>query len=232
MTVQEEKVTPCVVLDHIAVAAPSLEQGVQWVESVLGVRPQPGGQHPRMGTHNALLRLGPSLYLEVIAPQAGVPAPAQPRWFALDTLPSDAPPRLAMWVLRTNAIAQTIGAASEPLGPVQAMSRGERRWQITIPADGSIPVDGVGPAVIEWEAGLPHPAEGLSDQGLSLQRLRIAHPQPQRLAHLAQSLGLQQDSAMPVLTWEACAHQQPFLTAEIMTAQGLRVMRCAVGSGH
>ncbi|MCD0504910.1 VOC family protein, partial [Bordetella petrii] len=55
-------------LDHIAVAAPDLASGADWVERALGVRPQRGGAHPRMGTHNLLLRLGPDVYLEVIAP--------------------------------------------------------------------------------------------------------------------------------------------------------------------
>src|SRR5664279_2646073 len=41
--------------DHLVVAALVLAQGCDWIEQVLGVRPQPGGQHAAMGTHNALL---------------------------------------------------------------------------------------------------------------------------------------------------------------------------------
>ena len=60
-------VTPHVArLDHLVVTAPTLEGGVEYVADCLGVLPVPGGVHPRMGTHNALVRLGTSQYLEVI----------------------------------------------------------------------------------------------------------------------------------------------------------------------
>lgn len=55
-------------LDHLTITAPTLESGAEFVRRSLGVDPQPGGEHPRMGTHNLLRRLGDSLFLEVIAP--------------------------------------------------------------------------------------------------------------------------------------------------------------------
>ena len=45
-------------VDHIVVTAASLEEGAEFVVQALGVRPQPGGEHERMGTHNLVLRLG------------------------------------------------------------------------------------------------------------------------------------------------------------------------------
>ena len=42
-------------LDHLVVTAPVLAEGVAWVETTLGVKMEAGGQHPQMGTHNALL---------------------------------------------------------------------------------------------------------------------------------------------------------------------------------
>ena len=79
-------------LDHITVTTFSLEAGTAFVSKALGVSPQPGGEHPRMGTHNFLLRLGDAMFLEVIAPNPAAPAPSRPRWFGLDKLGPHSPP--------------------------------------------------------------------------------------------------------------------------------------------
>ncbi|MEL6648491.1 MAG: VOC family protein, partial [Pseudomonadota bacterium] len=42
-------------LDHLAIAAETLEDGREAVEAALGVSLQPGGQHAHFGTHNLLL---------------------------------------------------------------------------------------------------------------------------------------------------------------------------------
>ena len=71
-------------LDHLVVAARTLDEGSAWLFERLGVRPVEGGKHAFMGTHNRLLKIGPREYLEVIAIDPNAPPPARPRWFALD----------------------------------------------------------------------------------------------------------------------------------------------------
>ena len=64
------------VIDHLVVTACSREAGSAWIAERLGVAPRLGGEHAKMGTHNALVRLGETIYLEVIAvnPDAARPS--------------------------------------------------------------------------------------------------------------------------------------------------------------
>ncbi|HEY3555130.1 MAG TPA: VOC family protein, partial [Casimicrobiaceae bacterium] len=81
--ISRHPVPPELTLDHLVVAATSLDAGADWIEARLGVRPVPGGKHATMGTHNALVGLGPGAYLEVIAIDPQASAPARARWFDL-----------------------------------------------------------------------------------------------------------------------------------------------------
>lgn len=204
-------------IDHITVAAPSLAAGSAFVQQALGVAPQTGGEHPRMGTHNLLLRLGDSLFLEVISPNPNAPSPGRPRWFGLDDLRSDSMPALATWVARTADIRSSVANSSEALGNIEPMSRGALNWLITIPVDGSIPLDGVAPALIEWHTEI-HPAAKLQDHGLSLAMLEILHPEPERISRLLASIEIDGPlSVVPLSDGVA-----PYLIAHINTPQGLR----------
>ncbi len=203
-------------IDHIAVTAPNLEVGAAWVEQVLGVAPQPGGEHALMGTHNVLLRLGDDIYLEVIAANPRVAAPARARWFGLDALEPDSPPRLRNWIARTTDIGNALAAAGEPLGTVTEMQRSDLRWLITIPDDGKPLMGGTAPALIEWKTG-PHPASRLPDQGLRLQALELFHPRPHRLMALLEAIGM--DGQVRVR--RSLAGEGSSLVAHIATPRGL-----------
>jgi hypothetical protein len=210
--------SPCYI-DHIIITAPNLEVGAEFVRQTLGVMPENGGEHPRMGTHNLLLRLGDSMFLEVIAPTPGAPRLERARWFALDSLTADSPPRLSTWVVRTVDIhASAIAAGSfEVLGPVEPMSRGKLNWLITIPADGSLTLDGVAPALIQWHAE-PHPAAKLRDFGLSLLKLELFHPEPDRISALLKSIEFQGPVSVSPLPKGVAT----YLVAHINTPKGLR----------
>ena len=204
-------------IDHLVITAPTLELGADFVGRILGVPLQPGGAHPRMGTHNRLLRLGPATYLEVIAADPTAPAPGRPRWFGLDRLASDAEPRLATWVVRTADIEAVRAGVPEPLGPAEAMTRGALSWRLTVPPDGAMPLDGLVPALIQWDSP-DHPAGALPDRGCALERLEARHPDPDRLRAALAAMGLGsgiQVSSGPV----------PALVAHIRTPAGA----CRIG---
>ena len=205
--------------DHLVIVARSLADGAEYVRQCLGVTPQPGGEHPRMGTHNALLKLGDALFLEVMAINPAAPGPARPRWFDLDRMAPNAAPRLATWVARTNDIRAAAAASPVPLGAIEPMTRGALNWLITIPQDGTLPLEGVAPTLIEWHNG-PHPAANLQDQGCSLIRLEGYHPQADKVSAMLRASGFQGTVSM-----HAVAPDEPaYLAAHIQTPQGLRVI--------
>ena len=199
------------VFDHLAISARSLGEGAAAVEAALGIAPGPGGRHPTMGTHNLLLSLGPSEYLEVIAIDPEAPAPGRPRWFSLDAF--SGPPKLTNWILRVDDIASALDDAPEGAGRPMDLARGDYRWRMAVPDDGRLPFDNVFPALIEWQ-GAAHPAAALPDQGLRLVRLKVSHPS-------AEALGRALPLTDPRIT---VAEGSPGLSAVIATPLGERVL--------
>lgn len=205
-------------IDHIVVTAPSLDVGADWVREALGVAPQPGGEHARMGTHNRLLRLGERAYLEVIAVNPAAPPPGRPRWFGMDDAEAMRVPRLATWAARSDDVRAAVAAASLPLGTVEPMSRGALEWLISVRRDGSLLLGGVAPTVIQWPEGV-HPADGLEDSGCSLVALEAFHPRPDELRGLLRSIGFA-DDALKISPAPPSARS--YLAASIATPSGLR----------
>lgn len=159
-------------LDHLAVSALDLDDGVAAVEEVLGVRLAGGGQHPHMATHNRLLGLG-DLYLEVIAADPLAPRPAWPRWFDLDRFAG--PPRLTNWICACDDLDAEVAASPAGTGVPVDLARGDYRWRMAVPGDGRLPFDNLFPALIQWQGAL-HPTRALPDSGVRLLRLEVTHP--------------------------------------------------------
>ena len=205
--------------DHLVVAAQTLEQGCDWVEAKLGVRPQPGGRHVAMGTHNALVGLGPRFFLEVIAVDPDGKAPPRPRWFDLDEPRMKAAlaegPHLAHWVARTNDI-EAVVVRVPGLGAVTPMARGDFTWRITIPDDGRRPGRGLVPTLIEWPDAR-HPADRLADSGLRLAAIAGEHPEPELIRAEISVLGLAE-------TMKVTYAKSPRLAAMIRTPRGTAIL--------
>jgi hypothetical protein len=158
-------------LDHLVIAARTLEEGGAWVEAKLGVAPVAGGKHPTMGTHNRLLRIGPREFLEVIAIDPEAPPPQRPRWFDLDSPGMRARleegPALIHWVERTADLEAALRDYSEPV-QILSFARGPYRWRLGVPRDGRRPRGGSLPRLIQWE-GAMHPADALPESGCRLE---------------------------------------------------------------
>ena len=179
-------------LDHIVIAARSLEDGAAYLEEMLGVSVPDGGEHPLMGTHNCLMQIGGGAFLELIAINPNAHEPKRPRWYNLDDIHLQAHiaerPVLLTWVVRTDDIAGAAAASLISSGPIEEGRRGDRVWQITIPEDGAMPEDGLFPTLIEWH-DLKGPASNMADPGCRLEVLKIYHGEPERLSEALGVIG-------------------------------------------
>lgn len=199
-------------LDHLAVAACTLEEGRDAVEQALGVRLQPGGRHAHFGTHNMLLGFEDGLYLELIAIDPTAPAPGHARWFDLDRF--EGPPKLNNWICRSDALEADVARFPDAGQPV-ALTRGDLNWRMAVLDTGVLPYDNLFPALMQWDCA-DHPVQRLQASGCALARLSVSHPAAGELA----------GALAPVLRDDRVRFEPgpPGLRAEIRTPGGLRVL--------
>ena len=178
-------------LDHLVYATPDLDRGIATIEKLLGVRATPGGQHPGLGTRNALVALGAASYLEIIGPDPGQPKPAGRRRFGIDELDA---PRLVAWVAKGTDLEKLVAAAAAHGVKLGAVIPGSRRrpdgvvlsWRYTDP--NTVLADGLVPFFIDWGTS-PHPSASAAG-GATLLRVRAEHPDPAPVQKMLDVLGL------------------------------------------
>lgn len=212
--------------DHLVIAAATLEEGVVYLEDVLGVTIPKGGHHPRMGTHNHLMKLSDTTFLEIIAINPQGEPPSRPRWFGLDDPYVRAQiaqePQLLTWVVNTADLAAIHRQSQVPLGEIIPQIRGNLEWLITIPSDGHLPGSGLIPTVIQWQVQ-GHPARKMTDLGCSLEAIALYHPYPEWLQEALIAIGAEQLATVHGLA----ANQPPYMQATLHTPKGTVVLRSA-----
>jgi hypothetical protein len=170
-------------VDHLVFGFPDLDEGIAWVEKRTGVRARFGGAHPGGGTRNALLSLGESRYLEIIAPG---------RFGDLRSLKE---PKLITWAAVTREIRKIVDRASATgyeTGPLRDGSRTRPdgkllKWQN---ADIKNQFGGLIPFFIEWGADSIHPSLD-SPKGCKLSSIEMEHPEPEKVQALLEKLGIE-----------------------------------------
>ena len=201
-------------IDHLVIAARTLDEGVRWCEAIFGVAPAPGGVHPLMGTHNRLMKIAtvdfPRTYFEIIAidPKAKPAlAAGSHRWFDLDDALLQAGlarggPQLVHFVAEVPDAAAAVQALAHQRidrGRVLEASRdtpaGRLAWQITVRDDGQRLMYGTLPTLIEW--GAVHPTDSMAESGVRLRSLALSHPRAGDLEAAIEAIGL---SGVPVNT--------------------------------
>ena len=177
------------VIDHIVFGCGYLDNGTSYLEARLGSRFSAGGKHQLMATHNTLLRLQNSIYLEAIAidhvAAAKTGDSGRCRWFSLDDDRTRQKlaisPQPLCWVVAVDDIHQATAKCGYDAGRITRVTRDDLEWWLTIPDDGSLAESGLLPSFIEWPNGR-NPANRLPENGTTLQNIILLHPNPQFIA--------------------------------------------------
>lgn len=198
-------------LDHLVVAAHTLDEGLAWSEATLGIVPGAGGRHALMGTHNRVFAIGsarfPRAYFEIIAIDPQAQPPGRTRWFDLDDEALRATlrqgPRLVHWVARCAALDQELAALrhvgidrGEALAAERDTPAGLLRWRIAVRPDGQRLCAGALPTLIEW--GEVHPADTLPSSGVLLEGLALRGLPPPAVAKLPAGVEPAHDAGPPL----------------------------------
>lgn len=161
-----------------------------------------GTRHDYMGTHNHRLQLGNSVYLEIIALDPAGADPGRSRWFDLDDqerVRSDWENgrRLRGWVAGTSAIDEVLGSHRAIFGNKVTLPPDDPTFAFAIPEDGSLPMDGAVPSIID-HFGDPTSMATIPDLDARLRSLTLEHSDPDAIRHLYRAVGIDNP---PLITW-------------------------------
>lgn len=187
-------------LDHITVIAPTLVEGVLHVQDCLDLEVPFGTRHDYMGTHNHRLQLGNSVYLEIVALDPNGTAPGRPRWFGLDNqgkVRSDwnEGRRLRGWVANTDAIESVVSTRRAIFGNMVPLPTADPTFAFAIPEDGSLPLDGAAPSLIDHR-GDPTSMAEIPDLDARLRSITLEHPEPAAIEALYRELSIDHPPAI------------------------------------
>ena len=162
-------------VDHLILGARDLDEGIRRFEERTGVRPKVGGEHPGRGTRNALVSLGPALYVEILAPQAG--APDSGRVAELRQRADLSPYGWAVFVRDVDTARRSLESAGFGLSGIMPGSRARpdgtllewKTFEIEKPEIAGIPF------FIRWGDGTTHPSQD-SPSGCRLEALKVTTP--------------------------------------------------------
>jgi len=189
---QQPVAESAVIVDHIIVGISDLDEGIEQLEALTGVRAVFGGEHPGRGTRNALISLGSGHYMELLAPvPGGVIDEFDDLAGDLDGFAELTPIGWAASSTNVDDLAKNlVGEGYEVAGPV-AGSR--------VKPDGSMlewrtlaieePLLAGAPFFIEWGEASVHPAES-SPAGCELGAVNLQVPDSDELGALMRLLGL------------------------------------------
>jgi len=208
-------------LDHIVIAHPNLERAMEEFADLTGCKPAYGGPHIGGGTHNALVSLGDSVYLELISPDPAQtnevkPVPGKNLGQRLKEFKGS---QLLAWAIRSNALDEMAGMlhgieTAKPFDMSRQQPGGDLlRWRLMNLLKHEL--QGFAPFYIDW-LQCPHPCATNPVAGEFLS-LKVTHPD-QRLADIIHdTTGVEYEGGAPGFMLEFSTSKGPV----IMSSQEL-----------
>jgi hypothetical protein len=167
-------------LDHIVIAHPNLDLAIEEFADLTGCTPAYGGPHLGGGTHNALVSLGDSVYLELISPDPGqVSKEAKSKTSNLaQRIAASEGSKLLAWAVRSNRLDEMSGAlhgfdAARPFDMSRQQPDGETlNWRLMNLVNHDL--HGFAPFFIDWlDCAHPTSTNPVAGEFISLS---ISHP--------------------------------------------------------
>lgn len=179
-------------IDHLVYAVNNLEKGVEEMETLLGVRASVGGRHPKFGTKNCLISLGPECFLEIIGPDPDNTDVTDIQIFGMNQLKSS---QLKTWAAKESDLKgrmeklEAIGVDFGGILPGQREKPDGQilSWHLSNPF--LMLHGGIIPFLIDW-GNTPNPGQ-TATQGCTLLDLQIEHPTPSIIQPIFQALDLE-----------------------------------------
>ena len=176
-------------VDHVGFGLGDLDEASRIVAERTGVEPAYGGEHPHLGTHNALLSLGPGLYLEVIAARDDAGEAGMASYLhGLESLSG------VLWAVTSDDVETSRRLLREAGFETSEPQPGSRRTpggdllEWTTFGVSNVQVPGM-PFLIHWADGTPHPST-TSPGGCTLASLTVTTPRAADLGRFVAALGL------------------------------------------
>ncbi len=178
-------------IDHIVYCTHDLSQGIDHIESLIGVKATYGGRHLKRGTHNANIKIGTNSYLEILAPDPDNQDIKAPRWMGIDLIDK---PKITRWAIKSNNInnhSEILRNYNPEYGIIQL---GERaladgailKWSLTDPLN--TPEVEAMPFLLDWKKSI-HPTLHMN-QLCSITSIGLNHPEPEHLGLFINKLEL------------------------------------------
>ena len=199
-------------IDHIVYVCQDLGYTRAKFQDLLGINIYTGGRHLKKGTHNALFRIGPRQYFELLAPDPERNKDIDLNWLGTDQLENE---RISRWCIQPDNFQKGISFMNDISKYHYEGIAGSRKkpngdmltWKLGL--CNSITETDVFPFLIDWENSA-HPSLDMKDE-CSISKVTLHHACPKKVERICSEFGISS---------EVISSETPKIEIELLTPRG------------